>query len=136
MQLSSLIESLSALSAAAAGGHLNIADLCLPQLALEQLPRSKGKGWGPLHFAAANGHPDMISFLLKNGVSAFDTAYDGSTAADLARRHGHYDIVRLLETPTDTSKYPARPTTGKNLRVAGMLISLSPTYLILELTFS
>jgi hypothetical protein len=40
----------------------------------------------------------MSKFLTENGMSVRDIAFDGSTAADLARRHGHEEIVQLLES--------------------------------------
>jgi len=40
----------------------------------------------------------MSKFLTENGMSVRDRAFDGSTAADLARRHGHEEIVQLLES--------------------------------------
>ncbi|KAH8805202.1 hypothetical protein F5884DRAFT_885273 [Xylogone sp. PMI_703] len=96
----------SALSAAAAGGHVDIADLCLPREKhtkkasadlINHLPRSKTKGWGPLHWAASNGHLGIIDLLIENGISISDKAVDGSTAADLAYKHGHREIVQVLE---------------------------------------
>lgn len=94
-----------ALSAAAAGGHVDIANLCIPRELLEDqtiiyldLPRSKSKGWGPLHWAASNGHLTMSEFLIEKGISVKDEAFDRSTALDLARRHGHDEIVQLLES--------------------------------------
>jgi hypothetical protein len=96
----------TALSAAAAGDHVEIANLCIPRqpsgdvsiIQLDHLPRSKSKGWGPLHWAASNGHLAMSEFLIDQGISVKDEAFDGSTALDLARRHGHDEIVQLLES--------------------------------------
>lgn len=39
----------------------------------------------------------MPEFLIISGISVKDKAFDGSTAADLARRHGHDRILQLLE---------------------------------------
>ena len=39
----------------------------------------------------------MSKLLIENGMSVRDRALDGSTAADLARRHGHEEIVQFLE---------------------------------------
>jgi ankyrin repeat protein len=93
------------LSAAAAGGHVEIANLCIPRELLGDqtiiyldLPRSKSKGWGPLHWAASNGHLAMSQLLIEKGISVKDEAFDGSTASDLARRHGHDEILQLLES--------------------------------------
>jgi hypothetical protein len=40
----------------------------------------------------------MSEFLIEKGISVKDKAFDGSTALDLARRHGHDEIVQLLES--------------------------------------
>ncbi len=92
------------LSAAATGGHVDIAKLCTPgalsgsSIAWGILPRSKRKGWGPLHWAASNVHLAMSQLLIEKGFSVRDEAFDGSVAVDLARRHGHDEIVQLLES--------------------------------------
>jgi hypothetical protein len=127
----------TALSAAAAGGNVHIADLCLPRKQhtgivsgdwLNNLPRSKSKNWGPLHWAASNGHLAMIEFLVENGISVSDTAFDGSTAVDLARRHGHDEIVQVLkgieQKPPDSQAdlgSPSQQHSQYHLRFTGML---------------
>jgi ankyrin repeat protein len=137
----------AALAAAAAGGHVDIAELCLPRppqdrrkvdlSLLNRLPRSKSKGWGPLHWAASNGHLAVTDFLIAHGVSVLDKAFDGSTAADLARRHGHDEIEVFLERQgelelqrlkLDDNYQPQDPRF--NLRISGMLASA--IYLIHE----
>jgi ankyrin repeat protein len=40
----------------------------------------------------------MSQLLIEKGISVKDEAFDGSTALDLARRHGHDEIVQLLES--------------------------------------
>ena len=129
----------AALAAAAAGGHVDIAELCLPRdgqmidlsgSLLTRLPRSKSKGWGPLHWAASNGHLAMTSFLTAHGVSVLDKAFDGSTAADLARRHGHDEIEVFLECQEKLERQHPKPVDNAqprdpryNLRIHGMLVS-------------
>lgn len=129
----------TALSAAAAGGHVDIANLCIPRepsgdvlsYNLDFLPRSKSKGWGPLHWAASNGHLAVSKFLIENGISIRDKATDGSTAVDLARRHGHDEIVQLLELLGSTQVEPldAQPNledqeqTQYKLQLTGTLLS-------------
>ena len=137
----------AALAAAAAGGHVDVAELCLPRLPqdrrkvdlslLNRLPRSKSKGWGPLHWAASNGHLAVAQFLVAHGVSVLDKAFDGSTAADLARRHGHDEIEvllgRLSELELQLPKLVDNPQPQDsrcNLRISGMLVSA--VYLIHE----
>lgn len=132
----------AALAAAAAGGHVDIAELCLPRdgqmidlsgSLLNRLPRSNSKGWGPLHWAASNGHLAMTHFLITNGAPVLDKAFDGSTAADLARRHGHDEIEVFLERqeklerqhpnfpkPVDNAQLRDR---RYNLQIYGMLVS-------------
>jgi len=122
----------AASAAAAAGGHVDIAELLdLPGSLLNRLPRSKSKGWGPLHWAASNGHLAMTRFLVESGISTLDKAFDdGSTAADLARRHGHDEIELFLERQgelelqylkLDDNSQPRHPR--YNLRIRGMLVS-------------
>jgi hypothetical protein len=129
----------AALAAAAAGGHVDIAELCLPRdgqmidlsgSLLNRLPRSKSKGWGPLHWAASNGHLAMTHLLIAHGVSALDKAFDSSTAADLARRHGHDEIEVFLERQEKLERQHPKPVDnaqprdpGYNLRIHGMLVS-------------
>ncbi len=127
------------LAAAAAGGHLDIAELCIPrgelmreplESLLNRLPRSKSKGWGPLHWAASNGHLSMTHLLIAHGVSALSKAFDGLTAADLARRHGHDEIEVFLERQEELEKqHPKLVNKAQlqdlkdNLRIHGMLVS-------------
>jgi hypothetical protein len=129
----------AALAAAAAGGHVDIAELCLPRdgqmidlsgSLLNRLPRSKSKGWGPLHWAASNGHLAMTQFLIAHGFSALDKAFDRSTAADLARRHGHDEIEVFLERQEELERQHPKPVDKAqprdpryNLRITGMLVS-------------
>jgi ankyrin repeat protein len=54
------------------------------------------EGWCPLHYAAANGHVDMITFLLDANadISAQDTV--GCTALHVACRYGQAEVVKCL----------------------------------------
>ncbi len=126
----------TALSAAAAGGHVDIAGLCIPQelssygVAVDMFPRSKSKGWGPLHWAASNGHLAMSQYLMNKGFSVRDEAFDGSIAVDLARRHGHDEIVQLLESiqpkPLNAqTNLEDQEQTQHDLQLIGTLLSTS-----------
>lgn len=51
----------------------------------------------PLIEAAANGHRELVEFLLQNGAKIdTGTSYSGATALHLAALHGHPEVVTLL----------------------------------------
>lgn len=64
-----------------------------------------------LHRAAAQGHKDVVNFLLQNGADPTALDKQGMTALDLATREKHYDIVQLLsphvQAPGHTGNGPA-----------------------------
>lgn len=47
--------------------------------------------------AAMRGHKDIVVLLLEKGADPFVEVYGGQTAADLAAKRGHTDIVALFE---------------------------------------
>ena len=51
-----------------------------------------------LHWAAENGHKDVVALLLDKmeGASIAATDYDGKTALHWAAMNGHKDVVALL----------------------------------------
>ena len=70
----------------------------------------------------------MTQFLIAHGVSILDKAFDGSTAADLARRHGHDEIEVFLERQDKLGWQHSKPVDNPqpqdpryNLRICGML---------------
>jgi hypothetical protein len=75
----------------------------------------------------------MSKFLTENGMSVRDRAFDGSTAADLARRHGHEEIVQLLES-TQRKPLNVQPNledqeqTQHDLHLYGTLLSTAILY--------
>ena len=71
----------------------------------------------------------MTHFLIARGVSALDKAFDSSTAADLARRHGHDEIEVFLERQEKLESQHPKPVDNAqtrdpsyNLRINGMLV--------------
>ncbi|MFH1116297.1 MAG: ankyrin repeat domain-containing protein, partial [Pseudomonadota bacterium] len=48
-------------------------------------------------FAASEGQPEVVETLLKAGADPDLKDKDGDTAASLAKKKGHYDVVSILE---------------------------------------
>ncbi|GAB1393381.1 ankyrin repeat domain-containing protein [Rhodocyclaceae bacterium] len=53
-------------------------------------------GWNPLHYAAFEGHADIISILLASGADINLKAPNAYTALMLAAKRGHLEAVRTL----------------------------------------
>jgi ankyrin repeat protein len=58
--------------------------------------RSKKRAMTLLHWAASQGHQDMVQFLLKNHVNKSRHNMVGDTPADLAARNGHLECARII----------------------------------------
>ena len=52
-----------------------------------------GDGWGALHFAAAEGTPELCELLVEKGLKADAAARDGETPVDLAEEEEHDEAV-------------------------------------------
>ena len=62
----------------------------------------------PLHYAARQGHKDVVQALLQSGAQAYLLGgRGGESAADLAREAGHEEIVSLLAEAKSTSPFKA-----------------------------
>jgi hypothetical protein len=124
----------SPLAAAAAGGHDNVLRLLkdvyaapgpLPDMLKQKSSSAGSEGWTPLHWAASNGHASTCSILIEYGASLSRKSANGYTAWDLARDHGHDEVVmflesflipRIIDEPWRTSSHSA---SSKQLRVLG-----------------
>lgn len=53
-------------------------------------------GWNALHYAAYNGHAEILPLLLAAGAELDKPAPNGETALLLAARNGHLEAVRIL----------------------------------------
>ena len=56
-----------------------------------------GDGWGPLHFAAAEGTPELCELLMEKGLRADAAAGDGETPVDLAEEEEHDEAIAVLK---------------------------------------
>ncbi|EFJ22491.1 hypothetical protein SELMODRAFT_175493 [Selaginella moellendorffii] len=50
----------------------------------------------PLHFAAMQGHNEIVTLLLEHGVDVDTRKYCGQTALMQSCRHGHWEVVQTL----------------------------------------
>ena len=50
----------------------------------------------PLHLAAAQGHAEVVEYLLTVKANAAARTPEGETARDLARKYSYLDVERML----------------------------------------
>ena len=76
---------------AALNGDLNFVNLLIAKDA-----EVNKKGWTPLHYAAANGHDDIVKLLLDHSAYVDAGSPNGTTPLMMAARGGHVSTVKLL----------------------------------------
>ena len=57
-----------------------------------------GEHWTPLMFAAAEGHTEVVKVFLAAGADVKMQDVDGDTAGDFARKRGHTELAKMLES--------------------------------------
>jgi ankyrin repeat protein len=55
-----------------------------------------GGGWTALMMAAAAGHPDTVSWLLKNGAKPSHRNHFGNTVLDMAQTRHNPGLYQLM----------------------------------------
>eukprot|EP00750_Incisomonas_marina_P005541 INCI14005.1.p1 GENE.INCI14005.1~~INCI14005.1.p1 ORF type:complete len:1780 (-),score=322.38 INCI14005.1:105-5444(-) len=76
-------------------------------------------GFTALHFAAASGNVQAVSFLLQTKADVSRKAHDGSTAATVALEDGHTEIANMIvsyKSETSTGAPPAAAAAAAALR--------------------
>ena len=82
----------SALMMAAFMGRLDL----VKRLINDKKAEFSHPGWTPLHYAATNGHLDIVRFLLDKGAYVDPESPNQTTALMMAVRGGHIHVVKEL----------------------------------------
>jgi uncharacterized protein len=71
-------------------------DIAMVQLLISKDAEVNKKGWAPLHYAAANGHDDIVKLLLDHSAYVDAGSPNGTTPLMMAARGNHVSTVKLL----------------------------------------
>ena len=89
----------SALHAAAAGGHIAIAEELIAREANVNIQNKAGHT--PLMLASSGGDLALVQFLIAQGADPHLEALGGETALGIAEKAGHQDLVEFLASTTN-----------------------------------
>ncbi len=85
------------LTRAAVIGNLNLVRELLPSLAPADVNVRDDLGMTALHWAAAQGHVEIVQELLAHGATMYAHDNEGYTPGGLADRNQHYEIAQLFQ---------------------------------------
>jgi ankyrin repeat protein len=71
-------------------------DLTLVALLIDKGAEVNKKGWAPLHYAAANGHDDVVKLLIDNSAYLDAESPNGTTPLMMAARGNHITTMKVL----------------------------------------
>ena len=94
---------LTCLQAAAKNGHLQIVRALCTAGSLQKVPRGPDidpphakMGMKALHYAAADGHDEIVAFLIQRGLECNERNLLGETALIKASQNGHAMVAKVL----------------------------------------
>jgi ankyrin repeat protein len=67
------------------------------KIGIDYVNATSSNGSTPLHYAAYNGHTDVVKLLLENGADPSIKDNTGKTTADIARENGRIEIANMIE---------------------------------------
>lgn len=71
-------------------------DLAIAKLLVDNGAEISHSGWAPLHYAAFEGRPELVKYLVEKGADKNGLAPNGYTALMLAARNGQLEAARAL----------------------------------------
>ena len=87
------------------------------------------QGYTPLHQAVQQGHPMIVSLLVKSGADPNVTAVQGQTALSIAKKFSYITDIETLKVVTETTVIEENqrvqtPETMQDLFNSGLSINL------------
>ncbi len=68
-----------------------------------QIDAITSQGYTPLHQAAQQGHPMIVSLLLEKGAGPNNITTQGQTALSIAQKLGYITVIETLKVVTETT---------------------------------